>query len=375
MVPPVDINYTNHINNPAPPIPASGIWVPTITLFDPELDTVDFQAQAKYFSYLSSPKIGLAGFLVLGTNAETFLLTRQERYDLLYCARTSVPPGFPIMAGVSGHSTAQVQAYITDAVKAGADYVLVLPPGYFGPKGPRGGEEMIENFYDDIAKFSKLPVLIENFPAVCNGIDLSSELIIKLANRHKGKIVGTNLMCGNAGKITRLAKEFSPWKKEFAIFYGKSDYLIGGLAAGSSGSIAAFANVFPWATVLNYNDWVTGEDKNVQKDREAALRRSGILAKVEELLEADGIAAVKFAASLYTGWRAGVVNGDGKYPLARRGYKGMELFKPRKPYPDIGLETKEKIWEAVNRAFGMERDPIADGDLMAVEKKERILRM
>ncbi|KAK1776737.1 hypothetical protein QBC45DRAFT_418510 [Copromyces sp. CBS 386.78] len=325
----------------APPVPASGIWVPAITLFNPQHDTVDLSSQTKYFRYLSSPEVGLAGLLILGTNAETFLLTRQERYDLLCCARTAVPPGFPIMAGVSGHSTAQVKEYIDDAVKAGADYVLVLPPGYFGPKGPRGGEQMVEDFFDEVATYSKLPVLIYNFPAVCGGIDLSSSLIGRLGKRHKGKIVGCKLTCGSVAKITRLASVFEPSKKEFAIFGGQSDFLVGGLAAGSSGCIAAFGNVSPRALVCIYNDWVRGEEENDKARRQDALRRNAILANVEEHLKADGIAAVKFAAT-NTGLRAGVAKTYGEL-------EGMELFRPRKPYPEISEETKQKIATAINR--------------------------
>lgn len=338
----------------APPVPAPGVWVPAITLFNPQTDTIDLSSQAKYFRYLSSPSLGLAGLLILGTNAETFLLTRSERYDLLCCARAAVPPGFPIMAGVSGHSTAQVKEYIDDAVKAGADYVLVLPPGYFGPKGPNGGQQMVENFFDEVATYSQLPVLIYNFPAVCGGIDLSSALIARLAKRHKGKIVGCKLTCGSVAKITRLASEFPLESKttEFAIFGGQSDFLVGGLAAGSSGCIAAFGNVFPTALVNVYDEWVQGDQENDKEMRREALRKNGVLALAEEQVKADGIAAVKYAASLWTGWEAGVLKdeGDGPpYSSAKDGTEGMELFRPRKPYPEIKSETKQRIQEAVDR--------------------------
>ncbi|CCC11116.1 hypothetical protein SMACR_03823 [Sordaria macrospora] len=334
-----------------PTVPAAGIWVPAITLFNPQHDTLDLESQAKYFRYLSSPEVGLAGLLILGTNAETFLLTREERYELLRCACRTVPKGFPIMAGVSGHSNAQVKEYIDDAVKAGADYVLVLPPGYFGPKGLRGGEQMVEDFFDEVATYSRLPVLIYNFPAVCGGIDLSSTLITRLAKRHKGKIVGCKLTCGSVAKITRLASDFEPEKKEFAIFGGQSDFLIGGLAVGSSGCIAAFGNVFPRALVGVYNKWVQWDEENDKVKRGQAIFRSGLLALAEEHLKADGIAAVKYAASLYTGWRAGILNGDGRDGPSfsvKDGTKGMELFRPRKPYPETNQETKQKIRKAVD---------------------------
>lgn len=44
-----------------------------VPVFNPETDTLELDDQAKYYSYLA--KSGLTGLVILGTNAETFLLT------------------------------------------------------------------------------------------------------------------------------------------------------------------------------------------------------------------------------------------------------------------------------------------------------------
>ena len=106
-------------------VPPAGVYVPAVTFFDPESDTLLPEQQSQYYKYLAST--GLTGLVVLGTNAETFMLTREERATLLKLARQSVPEGYPIIAGVGGHSTAQVLEFIADAHAAGADYVLILP--------------------------------------------------------------------------------------------------------------------------------------------------------------------------------------------------------------------------------------------------------
>lgn len=46
------------------------MWVP---VFNPETDRLELEDQAKYYSYLAGS--GLTGLVILGTNAETFLLT------------------------------------------------------------------------------------------------------------------------------------------------------------------------------------------------------------------------------------------------------------------------------------------------------------
>lgn len=106
-------------------VPPAGIWAPAVTFF--ENDELDLASQAHYYQYLSKH---LTGLVILGTNAETLLLTREERASLLKTARQAVGPDYPIMAGVSGHSTKQVLEFIKDAYEAKADYALVLPCRY-----------------------------------------------------------------------------------------------------------------------------------------------------------------------------------------------------------------------------------------------------
>lgn len=174
----------------APKVPPSGVWCPAVTLFDRASDTVDLAAQRRYFAHLATT--GLAGLVVLGTNAEALLLTREERRALVRLAREAaktldadggdgdgdgggVP--IPLMAGVGGHSTRQVVEFAADAAAEGADYVLVLPPGYFkvGVGNLMGEGGVVERFYDDVAaECARLGVgvVIYNFPGVCNGVDL-----------------------------------------------------------------------------------------------------------------------------------------------------------------------------------------------------------
>lgn len=141
-------------------VPTAGVWAPAVTFFDPSTDELDLAAQTKYYNYLSKH---LTGLVILGTNAETFMLTRDERASLLKCARQAVGPSYEIMAGVGGHSTKQVLEFVGDAAEAGADYVLVLPCAYFGPQTSK---QVVMSFYDEIAEKSVLPIVVYNFPGV-----------------------------------------------------------------------------------------------------------------------------------------------------------------------------------------------------------------
>ncbi|KAH7353754.1 dihydrodipicolinate synthetase family protein [Plectosphaerella cucumerina] len=296
--------------------PPRGVWAPTITFFDHSTDSLDVESQEKYYAYLS--KTGLAGLVVLGTNSETFLLTREERKTLLETARKAVGPSFPIMAGVGGHSTKQVLEFIKDAADAGADSVLLLPPAYFGKQTT---PEVILNFFDDVATESPLPIVIYNFPVVCNGIDLDSATIAALARKHSN-IVGVKLTCGAVAKITRLAAELPA--DSFVTYGGQSDFLIGGLAAGSAGTIAGFANVFPRTIVRIYDLYHEGKfQEAMDLHKKAALAEQPCKA---------GIAAVKYAAALNTAKAAGIKD-------------AVEKLKPRRPYVAPSEAAKKAIEE------------------------------
>lgn len=162
------------------------------------------------------------------------------------------------MAGVGAHSTKQSLEFARDAAAAGADYVLVLLPAYSGKATSMG---VVKRFFSQVAAKCPLPVVIYNFPGVCNGVDLDSETMTATVRESasasgKSNVVGVKLTCASVGKITRLVATFRP--NEFAIFGGQSDFLIGGLASGSAGCIAAFANIFPKTTSKIYDLYTKG---------------------------------------------------------------------------------------------------------------------
>ncbi|KAK4179404.1 hypothetical protein QBC36DRAFT_362884 [Triangularia setosa] len=325
------------------PPPPSGLWVPSITIFSPTTDTLDLESQSLYYQYLSSPAVGLSGLLILGTNAEPFLLTREERASLLRLARKTVPPGFPIMAGVSGHSTAQVKEFIRDAQEAGADHILVLPCAYFGAK-----PNVIEGFFGEVSNYVKelgrekgkreMGVVVYNFPGVTNGTDLDSEMIARIVKQNDN-VVGVKLTCGSVAKITRLAAEFKP--ERFRVFGGQSDFLIGGLSVGGSGCIAAFGNVFPKVIGRVYRLWKEGRG-------EEALELHRMASLGEQKLKSLGVAGTKLAAGIFTGVKAGVVK--------EGGLEGVEVrFGMRAPYEALGRGESERIWEGLRGLDEVER--------------------
>lgn len=307
------------------PVPQAGIYTPAITFFNPNTDRICPAEQTTYYKYLAST--GLTGLVVLGTNAETFLLSQAERKELLELARSAVGPSFPIIAGVSGHSTSQVLEYIQDAYEAGSNYALVLPPAYFGKQTT---PEVVKSFFGRVAERSPLPIIVYNFPAVCNGLDLDSDTIAALTHAHPN-IVGVKLTCGSVAKIARLSATFSP--DRFATFGGQSDFLLGGLIAGSAGCIAAFGNIFPRLVVEIYSLYQQGR-------LEEAKQLQAVAALAESPTKA-GIANTKYAAAVFTGRKAGIKD-------------AATLLQPRHPYVAPTKAVQETIVKTMRKADELE---------------------
>lgn len=240
------------------------------------------------------------------------------------------------MAGVGAHSTKQTLELARDAKEAGADYALVLPPAYFGKAT---NMYVVKRFFADVARESPLPVVIYNFPGVCNGVDMDSETMTAIVRESAAaspngvsNVVGVKLTCASVGKITRLAATFP--KKEFAVYGGQSDFLIGGLSVGSAGCIAAFANAFPRTASKIYDLYTSGKiDEAMELQRKAALAESPVK---------SGIASTKYAAALYSA------------PLA--GIKGAEeKLKPRTPYEEAADGVKKGVKEGMGFLLNVER--------------------
>ncbi|KAF7548924.1 hypothetical protein G7Z17_g6737 [Cylindrodendrum hubeiense] len=319
------------VSTPPPHVPPAGVWCPAVTFFNHGTDQLDLSAQSKHFAHLAQS--GLTGIVVLGTSSEAVLLTREERFLVVTTARKTVGPAFPLMAGVGAHSTKQTLQFAEDAARAGANYLLVLPPASFG----RASMNVARRFFVEVAARSPLPVVINNFPGAGTG-DIDSETVVSIfresASSHpKGRsnIVGVKLTCGSLGEITRLSAALGPG--QFSIFGGHSDSLIGGLVAGSSGCIAAFANVFPMLASRVHALYKQGRV-------DEAIRLQKVLALAES--PCQGIAATKFAVACHSARAAGVDVPE-------------EKLEPRHPYDPVGESAKKQVRESTVEAAVIEQ--------------------
>ncbi|KAL0575407.1 hypothetical protein V5O48_006578, partial [Marasmius crinis-equi] len=243
-----------------------GIFVPLPCFFDDneELDTAQAGVRP-----LVSGSMGEAIHLVrdatfpgLFQELKLFFLlwqTHAERATLVRAAREALDSvglaDMPIIAGAGGFSTRETIAFAKEAAEAGADQVIVIPPGYYVGSLKEDSNAALKQFFIDVAAGSPVPVLMYNFPGVTGGIDMDSDLINDIA-RTAPNICGIKLTCGAVGKLTRVTaltnspsfKETYPRKDAsapFIVLGGFVDILHPSVAGGAGGAITGVANFAP----------------------------------------------------------------------------------------------------------------------------------
>lgn len=306
----VSNGVNGHTTTRRPLLP--GIYAPTMTFFDPETEDVDIASVKKHAVRLA--EAGLVGLVTMGSNGEAVHLSAEEKIAITRASREALDEaGFdkvPIIVGATEGSVRGTIALIKESEKAGGEYVLLLPPSYF-----RGlmDEEAVYNYFVQVADESPLPIILYNYPGAVAGIDMDSDLLIRLA-KHRN-IVGTKFTCGNTGKLTRVAlatNAKTPFSEGsgYMAFGGMCDFTAQTLVSGGSGIIAGGANVMPKVCVKIWDLYTEGK-------RDEAFAMQKILSKGDWVLTKAAIAGTKSAIQSYYGY--------GGYP--RRPLKRLDEFK------------------------------------------------
>jgi len=210
-----------------------GIFPPLPSSFDANQE-VSTERMAFNISKLSQYR--LAGFLILGSNGELVMLSREEKIRVYNAAREAITTEKVMLAGTGAESTQETILLTREAAKAGADAVLVLNPSYY--KGLMT-TDALRAHYHAVADASPVPVLIYNMPAN-SGIDMTADQIIAIADHEN--IKGLKDSGGNIVKMGDILRQAKP---DFQVLAGSAGFLLPALTVGAVGGILALANIAP----------------------------------------------------------------------------------------------------------------------------------
>jgi 4-hydroxy-2-oxoglutarate aldolase len=219
-------------------IELAGVYAPICTPFlaDEELDLGALRSNLARYA-----EARVQGLLTLGSNGENRSLDEEERLAVLETVVRHRGEGQTILAGAAYDAQRGAERFLAAAGDLGADYGLVLAPGYFRKLMT---DEVLYRYFSSLAEDSPLPILLYNAPGF-NGITLSPELVGRLA-RH-GHIVG--LKDSASSGIEAFLPLQSP---DFAVLAGSTNFLLAAMRGGSPGGTVSLANSFPTVALRLY---------------------------------------------------------------------------------------------------------------------------
>lgn len=209
-----------------------GVIAPITTPFDDSL----ISAQRLRENIECYESVGVDGYLVLGSSGEAVLLDEQEKLRLLALARSAVPQGKPLIAGVGMESTAATVRLARLAADRGADLLLALTPHYFGRQM---NASALAAHYREVADASPLPVLLYDVPKFTH-LQIPTDTVLTLS-RHE-RIVGIKDSSGDLARLLALSSAAPPG---FSVICGSHDIFLAALLEGARCGILAAADPFP----------------------------------------------------------------------------------------------------------------------------------
>ena len=209
-----------------------GVILPLITPFNDDL-TVDYRGLAELVDYFIEQK-GIDGLVPCGTTGESATLTHAEHVEVIKAVVKQTRGRVPVIASTGSNSTREAVELTRLAEEAGADATLQVGPYYNKPT-----QEGLFNHFAEVARATKLPVLIYNIPGRTSR-NIEPETIIRLWNELP-TIVGLKDCSNDLHQTMTIYRGTDP--DTFKIYSGEDVMTLSLVCHGAAGAIAAVGHV------------------------------------------------------------------------------------------------------------------------------------
>lgn len=195
-------------------------------------DGIDYPALMRLLDF--QLENGTDAIIVCGTTGEAAAMSYAERASTIEAVVRHVDGRVPVIAGTGSNNTENAIALSGDAVRAGADALLVVTP-FYNKATPKG----LIRHYTAIADAAERPVILYHVPSR-TGVKCTAEVYAALAEHPN--IVGVKEAGGDLALVQKT-RELCP--EDFYIWSGNDDETSPIMLFGGKGVISVAANVMP----------------------------------------------------------------------------------------------------------------------------------
>ena len=249
------------MNNPA----IKGIITPIITPMNPD-ESVNLPELRNQIERQIAG--GVHGIFCFGTNGEGYILSTQEKEEILEATIDQVKGRVPVYAGTGCISTRDTIYMSRRAQELGADVLSIITPSFAA-----ASQKELYDHYCEVAKHVDLPIVLYNIPPR-TGNKLLPETVVKLA-RDVDVIQGAKDSSGDLENLKAYIRLTQDVGKPFSVLAGNDGAILTCLKEGGAGGIAGRANLYPKSQASIYNSFVAGDIAQAEKlqDAVATLQR------------------------------------------------------------------------------------------------------
>ncbi len=210
--------------------------LPAITTPFTDSDTVDEAFLSKHANWLIDN--GCRGIVALGSLGEGATLSFDEKVRVLEVLHAAVGDRVPVIAGVSGLSTAECVKLAQSAERVGCEGLMVLPAYVY-----KGDWRETEAHFNAVIQATGLSCMLYNNP-IAYGVDLFArdvEILARNENVHALK--------DSSGDVRRLTALREALGDRINLFAGLDDMVTEAGLMGANGWVAGLVNALPAESV------------------------------------------------------------------------------------------------------------------------------
>jgi len=241
-----------------------GIFTALLTPFDSN-NKINADALVQLINH--NIKLGVQGFYVGGSTAEAFLLTTEERKQVMDICKAAAPE-HKLIAHIGSVSEDEALELALHAKKLGYDAISSVAPFYY-----KFSFEEIKNYYFRLAEATGMPMIVYHFPAF-SGVSMGVKEISTFLEREE--FIGIKFTSNDFFTLEQVRAKFP----DKLIYNGYDEMFLAGVSMGADGGVGSTYNFMADKFVKIHELLKNNQIAEAQKLQQEANRIITILCQI-----------------------------------------------------------------------------------------------